>query len=87
MFEIIIAADYLEVKSLLNESCRHVSINYKLEIIEDAASNFHDPKVLTLLEKYEKEHGNEVVVTIVDAKHMKYLDMKVSYQGYCLSCP
>ena len=87
VFEIIIAADYLEVKSLLNESCRHVSINYKLEIIEDAASNFHDPKVLTLLEKYEKEHGNEVVVTIVDAKHMKYLDMKVSYQGYCLSCP
>ena len=87
MFEIIIAADYLEVKSLLNESCRNVLINYKWEIIEDAASNFHDPKVLTLLEKYEKEHGNEVVVTIVDAKHMKYLDMKVSYQGYCLSCP
>ena len=78
VFEIIIAADYLEVKSLLNESCRHVSINYKLEIIEDAASNFHDPKVVTLLEKYEKEHGYEVVVTIVDNKHLKYFEIKVS---------
>ena len=28
-FEIIIAADYLEVDSLLKESCRNVLINYK----------------------------------------------------------
>ena len=33
MFEIIIAADYLEVKTLLNESCRYVLINYTWEII------------------------------------------------------
>ena len=57
---------------LLNDSCRNVSINYKWEIIEDAASNFHDPKVANLLENYEKEHGYEVVVTLVDGKPMKY---------------
>ena len=36
-FEIIIATDYLEVDSLLNESCINVLINYHWEIIEDAA--------------------------------------------------
>ena len=35
-FEIIIAADYLEVKSLLFESCRNVLINNRWETIEDA---------------------------------------------------
>ena len=75
-FEIIIAADYLEIISLLNESCRNVLINYKWEIIDDAASNFHDQNVVTLLEKHEREHGNEVVVTKVDSK-LKYLDIKV----------
>ena len=37
-FEIIIAADYLEVRSLLNESCGNVLINNKWEDIEDAES-------------------------------------------------
>ena len=60
IFEIIIASDYLEVDSLLNESCRNVLINNKWEIIEDAASNFHDQKVVSLLEKYEREHEYEV---------------------------
>ena len=91
-FEIIIAADYLEIKSLLNESCRNVLMNYKWEIIQDAASNFHDPKVVTLLEKHEREYGDEVVVTIVDiskdwyidisnlvpSKYLKYFDIKVT---------
>ena len=77
-FEIIIAADYLEIKNLLNESCHNVLMNYKWEIIEDAASNFHDPKVITLLEKHEREYGDEVVVTIVDSKHLKYFDIKVT---------
>ena len=76
-FEIIIAADYLEVKSLLNESCGKVLINNKWEDIEDAANNFHDPKVLTLLVSHDRQHGSEVMVTIFDNKHIKYLDMKV----------
>ena len=77
LFEIIIAADYLEVKSLLNESCGNVLINNKWEDIEDAANNFHDPKVLTLLVSHERQHGSEVMVTIFDNKHIKYLDIKV----------
>ena len=52
-------------------------INYKWEIIDDAASNFHDQNVVTLLEKHEREHGNEVVVTKVDS-NLKYFDIKVT---------
>ena len=78
MFDIIIAADYLEIKSLLNESCRNVLMNYKWEIIQNAASNFHDPKVVTLFEKHKREYGDEVVVTIVDSKYLKYFDIKVT---------
>ena len=63
-FEIIIAADYLEVEGLLNESCRNVLINNKWEIIEDAAKRFLDLQVVALLQKYEVEHGNEVIVPI-----------------------
>merc|ERR1711963_466216 len=58
MFEIIIAADYLEVKSLLSESRHKVFVKNKLEIIEDAASNFYDPQILTLLDDYEREFGS-----------------------------
>ena len=75
--EIIIGADYLEVKNLLNESCRNVLINNKWEIIEDAASNFHDRNIVTLLEKYEREFGYEVIVTIVEKKYLKCFDSKV----------
>ena len=77
MFEIIIAADYLEVKCLLNESCRNVLINNKRGIIDAAASSFHDTKVVTLLQNFERELGYEVIVTRVDEKHLKYFDTKV----------
>ena len=79
-FEIISAADYLEVKSLLNESCRNVLIIYKWEDVNDAASNSHDPQIVALLEKHEREHGVEVVVTIVDSNlsNLKYFDTKVT---------
>ena len=46
IFEIIIAADYLEVKSLLNESCCNVLINNKWEIIEDVTNSFPDQKIV-----------------------------------------
>ena len=78
-FEIIIASDYLEVDSLLDESCLNVLINYHWEIIEDAASIFHDPKVVSLLQNFERERGYEVIVTRVHEKHLKYFDTKVIY--------
>ena len=78
-FEIIIAADYLEIKNLLNESCHNVLINYNLEVVEDAATTFHDPKIVTLLAKYERKHGYEVVVTLTENKHLKYFDIMVTY--------
>ena len=77
-FEIIAAADYLQIKSLLIESCHNVLINYNLEVIENAARKFHDPKLVTLLEKYEREHGYEVVVTLVENKHLNYFDIMVT---------
>ena len=77
IFEVIIAADYLEIKTLLNESCRNVLINNEWKIIEDAASSFHNLKIVPLLEKYEREHGYEVVVTIVEKRYLKYFDSKV----------
>ena len=43
-------------------------------IIEDAASSFLDPKVVTLLEKHQREYGYEVI----DGKHLKYFDIKVN---------
>ena len=73
-FEIIIAADYLEVKSLLNESCWNVLINNKWEIIEAATNSFNNSKVIDLLCKYKREHGNEVIVTIQSNKHLNYFD-------------
>ena len=79
IFDIIIAADYLEVKSLLKESCRNVLNNYKWEIIEDvAACSFHDTTIVPLLEKYESKHGLEAIVTIQDNKHLRYFNTKVS---------
>ena len=76
IFEIIIAADYLEVKTLLNESCRNVLTSNKLEIIDDGASRFYDPKVVTLLQNFEIEYGL-VIVTMVDNKYLKYFDIEV----------
>ena len=72
LFEIIIAADYLEVKSLLKESCRNVLINYDWKIIEGEPA-----EVLTPLIHYEEEHGYKVIVTKVDNKYLKYFDTKV----------
>ena len=80
LFEIIIAADYLEVENLLKESYRNVFINNKWEIIEDAASCFYDPKVATLLQDFEREYGEEVIVTIFDDECLQYLDTKVMHE-------
>ena len=77
IFEIFIAADYLEVESLLNESWCNIPINNKWVDVEEAANNFHDPKILALLVAYERQHGSEVMVTIFDNKHIKYFDIEV----------
>ena len=62
----------------MSESRHNVFIKNKLEIIEDAASNFYDPQILTLLDDYEREFGNDVIVTIFDLKYLKYFDAKVT---------
>ena len=80
-FEIIIAADYLEVERLLFESCRNVLINNKWETIQEAASSFHDPKVVTLLQDFDRQHGYEVIVTIVDDECIQYFDIKVMHES------
>jgi len=86
-FEIIIAADYLEVENLLKESCRNVLINNKWEIIEDAASNFHDRNIVTLLEKYEREFDYEVIVTIVENNKLIYFETKTETWTYLTDIP
>ena len=74
IYEVIIAADYLEVKSLLRESLRNILINSKWKNIKDPSSGFHNQKVVNIM---ERELGNEVIVTIVDSKYLKYFDTKV----------
>ena len=72
LFEIIIAADYLEVENLLKEACHNLLINNKWEIIEGEPA-----EVLTPLIHYKEENGYEVIVTKVDDKYLKYFDTKV----------
>ena len=72
MSEIIIAADYLKIKSLLHESCQNVFIKHEWKIIEDASNSFYDPEVHIIL---RSEY--EVVVTIQN-KDLKCFDPKVS---------
>ena len=74
IYEVIIAADYLEVKSLLRESLRNILINSKWKIIKDPSSGFHNQKVVNIM---ERELGNEVIVTIVHNKYLKYFDTRV----------
>ena len=83
-FEIVIAADYLEVQSLLKESCRNILINNDWENIKDTASSFHGQTIVPLLEKYEREHGHEVIVTIVDEKYLKYFNTKVTLKNHSI---
>ena len=81
-FEIIIAADYLEIHSLLNEACRTLIINNRWDIIEDTARCFLYAKVLILLEGYERDHGYDLIVAISSDKHLKYFDCKVTSKRY-----
>ena len=77
IFEILLAADYLEIKMLLDGSCQHILIDYSWESVLDATSVFHDLNVQSLLEDYKREHGYEVILTMVDSKSLKYFDTKV----------
>ena len=81
-FEIIIASDYLEIKNLLSETCRDVLINNNWETIKDATNIFHNPKVVSILEGYERDHGYEVMVFVTkedneDDTLLEYFDTKV----------
>ena len=65
-FEIIIAADYLEVKTLLNESCRNVLVNNKWKTIEDAVFRLSEPAEVLIPLKNFHELGDETIVTIAN---------------------
>ena len=77
MFEIIIAADYLKVESLLEESFQHVLVKYEWRSIEDAAKDNKYATVVPLLQNHKRKHGDVKIVTIQDGKHLKYFDTKV----------
>ena len=81
MFEIIIAADYLEIKSLLHESCQNVFIKHKWKIIEDAADSFYHPTVVRILRSQYKY----IVVSIQD-KDLRCFDPKVR-RTVAIICP
>ena len=66
IFEIIIAADYLEVKTLLNESCRNVLVNNKWKTIEDAVFRLSEPAEVLIPLKNFHELGDETIVTIAN---------------------
>ena len=83
IFEIIIAADYLEVQKLLMDCFHNLISNNKLKVIQNEALSFHDSKVTTLLENYKlRNHGYEVIVTIFNTKQLKYFDPKVGFVKY-----
>ena len=77
IFDIIIAADYLDVETLFSESCRHVITENDKEDLEEAKNVFGDSKLAYLLENYRRDHGYEVIVTLHDEKYLKYFDPKV----------
>ena len=78
IFELIIAADYLDVGSLLKECFHNLMIYNKLKSLQEAAQHFHDSKVGTLLETYKlRNHGYEVFITVFDRNHLQYFDTKV----------
>ena len=77
-FPLIIGADYLEVESLVDESCHYLLINHKWEYIEEAANTFHDPsKLLSAFKCYEAKHGYEVIVALQNWNCLKLFDPKV----------
>ena len=83
IFEIIIAADYLDVQKLLIDCFHNLISNNKLKVIQNEALSFHDSKVTTLLENYKlRTYGYEVIVTIFNTKQLKYFDPKVGFVKY-----
>ena len=77
-FEILIAADYLEVKSLLNESCHNIFKNNEWKIIEDVACRFHDPKIHNLLQDFKKNYEH-VIVSLFWTTRVDHGQLSVAY--------
>ena len=72
LWRIILVADYLDVKSLLQESCRTVVTSINDEDIVQKA----DSCVSAILDYYKRDYGYDVLVTVFDDKDVKYYDPK-----------
>ena len=81
VFEVIKAADYLDVECLLKTACQKILIENTWEKIEDAAHSYQDTQVLSPLERYRILHGDEVIVTLKNkkTKSFNYFDTKVCF--------
>ena len=77
--ELIIAADYLELSSLVREACFDVIMKSKQEDYEATAQDL-DQKVLLLLEEYRRDYGYDVIVAVqvlYRRRILQYYDPKV----------
>ena len=80
ILEIILGADYLDVKSLMNESCRSILTKDDGKDLDEALEHFHTNRVAAFLEDYDREYGFDVIVTVIDDRDLKYFNPKVNNQ-------
>ena len=85
ILEIILGADYLDVKSLMNESCRSILTKEDGNDLEEALEHFHTNRVAAFLEDYDREYGFDVIVTVIDDRDLKYFNPKVNNQKLFIS--
>ena len=85
ILEIILGADYLDVKSLMNESCRSILTKENGNDLEEALEHFHTNRVAAFLEDYDREYGFDVIVTVIDDRDLKYFNPRVSNQKLFIS--
>ena len=76
--EIILGADYLDVKSLLNESCRAILTSKDVSKVDEVIEDFYASRVSAVLEDYRREYGFDVIVTVFDDRDLRYFNPKVN---------
>ena len=85
ILEIILGADYLDVKSLMNESCLSILTKDDGNDLEEALEHFHTNRVAAILEDYDRDYGFDVIVTVIDDRDLKYFNPKVNNQKLFIS--